>query len=145
MDEIRPGGQRPETVTAGSSACRGVRGATSVDDPADGAALAAAVGEMLGQILQQNQASTEDIAAVIFTVPDDLQGVNPAAAARRHGFESVPLLVVREHGGDERVARCLRVLLLLNTTLGQAEVRHAYLRGARVLRPDLLPAGADNS
>jgi chorismate mutase len=144
MDKIKPGPQRPSTGVVGISACRGVRGATSVDDPADPGSLAAAVGEMLGQILEDNRASTADIAAVIFTVPNDLQGVNPAAAARGQGFESVPLLVVREHGGDDRVARCLRVLVLLNSTLGQAEVRHAYLRDASLLRPDLLAAGADS-
>jgi chorismate mutase len=144
MDEIRSGPQKPSPGAVGVTACRGVRGATSVDDAADEETLDAAIGEMLEQILHGNQAATEDIAAVIFTVPDDLKGVNPAAAARSRGFESVPLLVVREHGGDDRVAHCLRVLVLLNSTLGQGEVRHVYLRGARVLRPDLLPAGADN-
>ncbi|MGH7641486.1 MAG: chorismate mutase [Candidatus Dormibacteria bacterium] len=145
MDEKRPERERPEIAMRGVSACRGVRGATSVDEPTDGAGLATAVGEMLETILEQNQASTEDVAAVIFTVPDDLRGTNPAAAARGQGFASVPLLVVREHGGDDRVARCLRVLLLLNTTLGQSQLRHAYLRGARLLRPDLLASGADHS
>ncbi|HUY08889.1 MAG TPA: chorismate mutase [Candidatus Dormibacteraeota bacterium] len=144
MDKIKPGGRRPESESNGVTACRGVRGATSVDDPADGAALGEVVGEMLGQILQDNRAAIEDIAAVIFTITDDLQGINPAAAARQHGFQGVPLLVVRENGGDHRVAHCLRVLLLLNTKLSQAELSHAYLRGARVLRPDLLRAGADN-
>lgn len=144
MDEIRPVNQRPAIDSVGTCACRGVRGATDVDDPADSMLLEAVVGEMLGQILEENHAGTEDIAAVIFTVPEDLIGANPAAAARSRGFESVPLLVVREHGGDQRVARCLRVLVLLNTNLTQAEVRHAYLRGARVLRPDLISVGGDN-
>ncbi|HVB14215.1 MAG TPA: chorismate mutase [Candidatus Dormibacteraeota bacterium] len=144
MDEINPGPQRLSTGAVGSSACRGVRGAISVDEPADAGSLAGAVGEMLRQILQDNRASSEEIAAVIFTVPEDLKDANPAAAARGHGFENVPLLVVREHGGDVRVARCLRVLVLLNTTLGQGEVRHAYLRAAKLLRPDLLAAGAES-
>jgi chorismate mutase len=47
---------------------------------------------------------------------------------------------VREHGADARVARCLRVLLLVNTIRSQADIRHVYLRGAEVLRPDLTPA-----
>jgi monofunctional chorismate mutase len=90
--------------------------------------------------LDDNRAVREDVAAVIFTVSEDLTGTNPAAAARANGFESVPLLVVREHGGDQRVGRCVRVLVLLNTLLGQLEVRHAYLRGAEILRPDLQPS-----
>ena len=32
---------------------------------------------------------------------------------------------------------CLRVMLLVNTSRRQDEIVHVYLRGARVLRPDL--------
>jgi chorismate mutase len=127
------------------AACRGVRGATTVDVQDHDDSLTEAVGEMLLKILEDNDAAREDIAAVIFTVSDDLAGTNPAAAARAHGFDSVPLLVVREHGGDQRVGRCIRVLVLLNTMLRQLDVRHAYLRGAEVLRPDLQPSGARRS
>lgn len=143
MEELRPGPRRPPDGSAGTGACRGVRGATTVDGESGAQGLAVAVAEMLTRILDDNGASPEDAAAVIFTVPEDLLGVNPAAAARACGFESVPLLAVREHGGDGRVPRCLRVLVLLNTTLEQRELRHAYLRGAQVLRPDLLATGAD--
>lgn len=143
MDEIGPGPERPPSGSARITACRGVRGATTVDPGAGERGLDDVVGEMLGLILDENGATLEDVAAVIFSVPDDLAGVNPAAAARARGFESVPLLAVREHGGDARVSRCLRVLVLVNTSLGQRELRHAYLRGARVLRPDLLPARAE--
>jgi chorismate mutase len=117
------------------TACRGVRGATTLDT-APGAAESSCV-ELLGRMLEANGASVEDVAAAIFTLDDDLAGENPAAAARAAGWELVPLLMVREHGADDRVARCLRVLLLVNTTLAQADIRHVYLRGAEVLRPDL--------
>ncbi|MGB6770933.1 MAG: chorismate mutase [Candidatus Dormiibacterota bacterium] len=139
MDEI---GSTPAVRLSGLSACRGVRGATTVDVKDKDESLAEAVGEMLLRILGDNGAVREDVAAVIFTVSEDLAGTNPAAAARAQGFESVPLLVVREHGGDQRVGRCVRVLVLLNTVLGQSDLRHAYLRGAEVLRPDLQPTGA---
>jgi chorismate mutase len=119
-----------------------VRGATTVDVERKDESLTEAVGEMLLRILADNRAVHGDVAAVIFTVSEDLAGTNPAAAARAYGFESVPLLVVREHGGDQRVGRCVRVLVLLNTVLGQLDMRHAYLRGAEVLRPDLQPTGA---
>jgi chorismate mutase len=140
MDDIQPEDRSASSEQALVSACRGVRGATSVGEGGEGA-LEDAVGEMLQRILGENRASSADIAAVIFTVPDDLRGTNPAAAARVRGFASVPLLVVREHGGDQRVARCLRVLVLLNTTLKQDQVSHAYLRGAELLRPDLVGRG----
>ena len=117
------------------TACRGVRGATTLD-AAPGAADSSCV-ELLERMLESNGAGVHDVAAAIFTLDDDLAGENPAAAARAAGWELVPLLMVREHGADDRVARCLRVLLLVNMDRSQADVRHVYLRGAEVLRPDL--------
>ncbi|MGH7697177.1 MAG: chorismate mutase [Candidatus Dormibacteria bacterium] len=124
---------------ASPQSCRGVRGAAAVDVGEDG--LGRAVGELLARLLGENRAQASDVAAAIFTVPEDLRGSNPAAAARTCGFEAVPLLVVREDGGDSRVPRCLRVLLLLNTPLTQAQVHHVYLGAAAELRPDLLAFG----
>jgi len=118
-------------------ACRGVRGATTIEG-ARGSMAACSV-ELLERMLEANGASVEDVAAAIFTLEDDLAGENPAAAARAAGWDLVPLLMVREHGADARVPRCLRVLLLVNTTRPQAAIRHVYLRDAAVLRPDLTP------
>jgi chorismate mutase len=124
------------------TACRGVRGATTFDvDP--GAEESACV-ELLERMLESNGATVQDVAAAIFTLDDDLAGANPASAARAAGWELVPLLMVREHGADDRVARCLRVLLLVNTDLIQADIRHVYLRGAEVLRPDLTPTSTNS-
>lgn len=121
-------------------ACRGVRGAITVDG--DGRqAVAAATTALLSTLVGENGCRLEDLAAAVFTVPDDLTGANPAAVARAAGWAGVPLLMVREHGGDTDVPRCLRVLLLWNTSRAQAEIRHAYLGGAAVLRPDLSPTG----
>ncbi len=125
-------------------ACRGVRGAITVDG--DGRpAVAAATTALLTTLLGENGFRLEDLAAAIFTVPDDLVGTNPAAVARELGWARVPLLMVREHGGDTDVPRCLRVLLLWNTTRAQDEIRHAYLGGAAVLRPDLSPTDQPRS
>jgi chorismate mutase len=120
-------------------ACRGIRGAVAAASaaPAD---VRTATGELLSRVLADNGAGVEDVAAAIFTLGDDLAGANPAAAARASGWGSVPLLMVREHGADDRVANCLRVLVLVNTGRSQAEIRHVYLGEAAALRPDLAPA-----
>jgi chorismate mutase len=119
-----------------ATACRGVRGATTVagDDPRE---VELAVAELLDAIVEGNGCRPDDVAALTFTLTEELADANPAAAARAHGWAGVPLLMVREHGGDPRVPRCIRVLLLWNTTRTQQEIRHAYLRDAAVLRPDL--------
>ena len=113
-------------------AVRGIRGATTVEGD-----VALATVELLDALVEANALRTEDVATAIFTVTDDLPGANPAAAARAHGWDAVPVLVVREHGGDTGLPRCIRVLVLWNTALPQSAVRHAYLRGAAALRPDL--------
>ncbi len=103
----------------------------------DGRGVEAATVELLDALVASNGCVLEDLAAAIFTVPDDLPDANPAAAARAHGWELVPLLLVREHGGATAIARCLRVLVLWNTTRTQGEIRHTYLGPAAALRPDL--------
>ena len=135
-------GQQGET--AGPAACRGLRGATTVDI-ASPAAVADATGELLDALVGANDCRLDDVAAAIFTLTDDLSGraggdgsvANPAAAARARGWESVPMLSVREQAGDGSLPRCIRVLILWNTARSQRDVRHVYLRGATALRPDL--------
>jgi chorismate mutase len=121
--------------TDGPKLCRGVRGAISVDADGDGAFRRATV-QLLERVVESNECSLDDVAALIFTIPDELAGSNPAAIARENGWSSIPLLMVKEHGGDTRVERCLRILLLWNTSRAQADIRHVYLGEARALRPD---------
>ncbi len=116
--------------------CRGVRGAISVGRDGQQAFRRATV-ELLDRVVEANGCDLSDIGALIFTVPGDLGNSNPAAIAREHGWSSVPLLMVKEHGGDTRVERCLRVLLLWNTDRAQADITHVYLGAASVLRPDV--------
>jgi chorismate mutase len=115
-------------------ACRGVRGATTVESPND---AEAATAELLEALAETNGVRPEDVAAAIFTLTGDLGDANPAAVARSHGWADVPLLQVLEHGGDTRVPSCIRVLVLWNTSAAQSEIRHVYLRGTAALRPDL--------
>jgi chorismate mutase len=120
--------------------CRGVRGAISVDGESEQAFRRATV-ELLEHVVTANECDLTDVAALIFTIPDELAGSNPAAIAREHGWSSVPLLMVKEHGGDTRVDRCLRLMLLWNTSRAQSDIRHVYLGEARVLRPDAMLDG----
>jgi len=124
------------------SEVRGIRGATTVDGPRS-EDVTDAVGELLDEVRRLNGIEVEEIAAAIFTLTDDLSTASPAAVARGHGWRDVPLLQVLEHGGASGIQRCIRLLVLWNTTNPQSEVRHAYLRDAEVLRPDLVPLGGE--
>src|SRR5579884_591755 len=114
--------------------CRGIRGATTVDDNSRDAILAA-TRELLNLMAERNQLDTEEIASIFFTVSDDLDGEHPALAARQLGWIDVALLCAREIPVPGGMPRCVRVLLHVNTTKSQKELHHVYLREAAALRP----------
>src|SRR5579884_3566650 len=114
--------------------CRGIRGATTVDDNSRDAILAA-TRDLLTLMAERNQLDTEEITSIFFTVSDDLDAEHPALAARQLGWTDVALLCAREIPVPGGMPRCVRVLLHVNTTKSQTELRHVYLRAAVALRP----------
>ena len=119
---------------------RGVRGATTAPVNEAGAILAA-TRELLREIVARNGIAVDDIAAAYFTVTDDLDAAFPAQAARELGWLNTPLLDAREIPVPGSLPRCIRVLLLWNTSLAPAQVVHVYRNGAATLRPDLAAVG----
>ena len=121
-------------------AVRGIRGATSVsqDDPEQ---IREATRELIEEILKRNQITDYDeIISAIFTTTTDLCSAFPAEAARQIGMNLVPLLCAQEIPVTGSMARCIRVLLHVNTDRSPADVVHVYLRDAKRLRPDMKSA-----
>lgn len=115
---------------------RGVRGATTVDENEAGQ-IADRAAELLRLLAGSNAMSADDVASAIFTVTPDLDAAFPAVAARSvSGWERVALLCSREIPVPGAPPRCIRVLILWNTDRPAAEIRHAFLHGARALRPE---------
>jgi len=116
---------------------RGIRGATTIalDQKEE---VLATTGELLDQMQRANSFVTEDIASVLFTVTSDIHSVFPARAARHMGWESVPLMCFKEIETEGALSLCIRVLILWNTDLSQNQIKHVYLHGAKILRPDLV-------
>ena len=115
---------------------RGIRGATTCEADSEEAILSATA-ELLRQMADANGVEPDEIAAIIFTATPDLTAAFPAEAARRLRWTLVPLLSATELPVPGAVARCVRVLMLWNTSRSQEQVVHVYLRGATGLRPDL--------
>jgi chorismate mutase len=114
---------------------RGVRGATTVDRN-EAADVVGRTDELLRILVASNGILPEDLASILFTVTDDVDAEFPAKAVRSMpGWEEVPLLCAREIPVAGALGACIRVLLLWNTDRAQNEVRHAFVRGARRLRP----------
>lgn len=115
---------------------RGIRGAiTAAENTAD--AIHAATRLLLTKMTEVNEIDTEDITAVLFSVTSDIHAAFPAAAARQLGWVDVPLLDLQEAANPSDLPLCIRVLMLVNTTRSNAEIRHVYEGEAARLRPDL--------
>jgi len=116
---------------------RGVRGAVTVDANTEKAILDA-TDELLRQMVKANGVDADDIAGVLFTVTADLNAAFPAEAGRRlPGWTHVPMMCAQEIPVPGALPRCVRILMLINTTETASEVHHVYLRDAERLRPDL--------
>ncbi len=116
---------------------RGVRGAITLNkDTKDDIKIA--VVELLEKMLKENEIKKEDIAFAIFTTTQDIKADFPAKHARIElGFESIPMMCYNEAQVKDSLELCLRVLLTINTTKKQNEIKHIYLKGASILREDL--------
>ena len=116
---------------------RGIRGATTVmkDTPE---AVKQATKVLVAKMLNDNSAEIEDLASVMFSVTPDIYSEFPAVAVRELGWKEVPLLNFQEMNKQNALKMCIRILMHWNTEQTQASMKHVYLEGAQVLRPDLL-------
>jgi len=88
---------------------------------------------LLQELALRNSLHVGEVISVFFSVTSDLNADFPARAARAIGWD-VPMLDMQEMKVPGALQRCLRVLVHVERT---GDVAHAYLRGARQLRPDL--------
>ncbi len=117
---------------------RGIRGAIAVQAN-DEVAILDATRRLLAEMVRANDVESDEIAAIIFTATPDLNAAFPAEAARRLGWQTVPLMSATEMNVPGALPRCVRIMMLWNTPRTQEEVIHVYLDGAEALRPDLKP------
>jgi chorismate mutase len=94
------------------------------------------VSELLTAILERNRFAVDDLISVIFTATPDLHSDFPAVAARKLGFDHVPLLCAREVPVPGAVPRVIRILMHYHAE-DDHTARHVYLHEARRLRADL--------
>ena len=89
---------------------------------------------LLRTMASLNRIKPSEIAAIIFTSTPDLNAEFPAAAAMRLGWEDVPRLCAVEIKVPKSLKKCIRVMLLVNTTKGQKQLKHVYLEAAVKLK-----------
>ncbi len=115
---------------------RGIRGATQIEANTV-EAMEEGVAELCRAISEANDITQDEIVWAIFTVTHDLDADFPARAARVNGgWSRVPMICSREIPVPGSLPRTVRVLIHVDSGTPDS-VKHVYLRGARVLRPDL--------
>ncbi len=118
---------------------RGIRGATTVEANT-GEAILRATEELLRAIIEANGVERDDVASVFISTTPDLNAEFPALAARKMGWDKIALMCAHEMSVAGGLPMCLRILMHVNTSKQPDELDFVYLRGARVLRPDLADA-----
>jgi chorismate mutase len=91
---------------------------------------------LMREIMSRNDLTPQDVVSCLFTVTEDLDAEFPAVAARRLGFDQVPLMCAREIPVPGALPRVIRVLMHYYAA-DDHEARHVYLGDARKLRMDL--------
>ena len=115
---------------------RALRGATTANANSR-EAINEAVAELLDALVERNDLEGSQLLSVTFSVTADLDAVFPAAIARhRQGWDAVALLYCQQMAVAGDLPRCIR-LLAHAWLASERPVRHAYLRDAARLRPDL--------
>ncbi len=116
---------------------RGIRGATTVTRN-DRQEILGETLVLLREIVERNQFDPEDVSSIWITMTADLDAAFPALAIREMaGWSMVPLMCAVEASVQNSLPQCIRLMIHINTTKTQQEIKHVYLNEATRLRPDL--------
>jgi chorismate mutase len=120
-------------------AARGIKGAITVNANTESDILKETK-LLLSEMLAKNKTDAEEVFSIVFSVTSDLDKQFPAVAARELGFTNTPLLCTTEMPVPESLKKVIRVIMHINTSKKQKDIRHVYLKEAAKLRPDLADA-----
>ncbi len=116
---------------------RGIRGAITVNSNTK-EEIVEITKELLISLQKENNFKIEDIVSILFSVTSDLNAAFPAQAARELGWKQVPLFDMQEIEIPGSLQKCIRILIQINCQKSLQEIKHCYLRGAKILRKDLI-------
>ncbi len=115
----------------------GIRGAVCTENTADD--IIKNVGTLCRTVFCENNVRSGDIVSIQFTVTEDIDALNPAAALRKSDagidVSSCALFCSQEPHMARSLDHVVRLLLTVYLPEG-SNLHHVYLNGAEVLRPD---------
>lgn len=111
-----------------------IRGAVTTENTVE--AITKASRRLVDKIYFKNDLSDSDVVNITFSTTQDLTAFYPARAVREAGRRA-PLFSCVEPNIDGSLKNCIRVMV---TCYSDKPAYNVYLKGARVLRPDLVGA-----
>ena len=117
---------------------RGIRGAITVsaDNPEE---ILNETRKLVLEMAEQNQIDPEFVASVVISTTTDISSAFPARAVRTiENWTYVPVMCTHEMDVPGSMPLCIRVMMHVNTKVGQKDIHHVYMNDAVKLRPDLL-------
>ncbi len=113
-----------------------IRGAITVEQN-NKADIAKNTKELIQKIEKENNIEKDKVISIIFSVTKDLNADYPAKTARELGYIHSGLMCFNEMEVPNSLNKCIRVMILYNAKTCQSNIKHVYLKEAKVLRPDL--------
>ncbi|RLQ93033.1 chorismate mutase [Planomicrobium sp. Y74] len=117
---------------------RGIRGAITVsaDRPEE---ILTETRKLVLEMAEQNLVDPEHVASVVISTTTDISSAFPAKAVRTiENWTYVPVMCTHEMDVPGSMPLCIRVMMHVNTAVGQKDIHHIYMNDAVKLRPDLL-------
>lgn len=111
-----------------------LRGATTVanDTPEE---IRNAVLEMFDELVRKNSLQLCNIVSILFTATKDVRSAYPGKFLREdRAVTDAAILHFQEMDVEASLSKCIRILIYCE---GTSNKEHVYLRGAKVLRPDI--------
>ena len=100
--------------------------------------ISEASAELFQAIITSNNIDIDSIINIIFSLTKDLNAIYPAKAVReKFDLKDTPLFCVQEADIHNSLEKCIRVLITVKSDLKKDKVKHVYIKGAQILRPDI--------
>jgi chorismate mutase len=94
--------------------------------------------ELLAKLIEENDIQPDLVASAFISTTEDINAAFPAKVLRNlEGWTYVPVMCMQEMPVPNSLKMCVRIMMHVDTTKSQEEIKHIYLKGAKILRPDL--------
>lgn len=113
-----------------------IRGATTVEKNNSEDIIKNTI-RLLTEVEKRNNLDKEQVISILFSSTRDLDSEYPAKAARKIGYINAGLMCYNEMEVVGSLEKCIRVMVLYNSNIGQNKIEHVYLKKAKNLRPDI--------